>query len=609
MTGTFRFLAGYARRNLVQYVLGFAALLATNYAVVRIPALLGDALNLLEGRSALLEGRGAAVLAQARGIAVELMFLAVVVIAVRTLSRVLFFNPGREIEYRLGIDLFERLLGLQRPYFNRHKVGELISVASNDTTSVRLLVGFVGLQVINVAVAIPMHLWQMATTDVALTVWCLVPVAFGAAYMRWTVKRFFTMVRDGMQQLARLSDRVLESYSGVGTIRSHAAEAATLRRFDERNGEYLALQLRISAIRSFGMPVLGFSGLVGAGAVLWAGGNRVIAGELGVGDLATFTALLVSLVSTLTSLAWVLAAVGRGMVATSRVAELLHTPDELPPVQRPLSIDGPPRLEIRGLSFTYEGTTRPAVDGIDASVAPGKTLGIFGKTGSGKTTLVNLLTRVYTPPPGTVFVDGVDVVEASLADLRAGMAVVPQAPFLFSTRLRDNITLADANPRARGKAKPKAEREAPEPDPRLDAVLAAACLQDDIAQLPQGLDTVVGERGVMLSGGQRQRAALARALYRHRPLLVLDDVLAAVDHNTEAKLVAAIRALRSGEGGSAPTTIIVSHRTSVLEHADEILVLDHGRLVERGTHAALLRQRGLYAETHAHQEGQGMDDA
>ncbi len=596
MTGTFRFLAGYARRNLVQYALGFAALLATNYAVVRIPALLGDALNLLEGQ-------GAAVLAQARGIAVELMVLAVVVIAVRTLSRVLFFNPGREIEYRLGIDLFERLLGLQRPYFNRHKVGELISVASNDTTSVRLLVGFVGLQIINVAVAIPMHLWQMLTTDVALTLWCLVPVAFGAAYMRWTVKRFFTMVRDGMQQLARLSDRVLESYSGVGTIRSHAAEAATLRRFDERNEAYLALQLRISAIRSFGMPVLGFSGLVGAAAVLWAGGNRVIAGELGVGDLATFTALLVSLVGTLASLAWVLAAVGRGVIATSRVAELLHTPDELPPVQRSLAIEHPPRLELRGLSFTYEGTTNPAVTGIDASVAPGKTLGIFGKTGSGKTTLVNLLTRVYTPPAGTVFVDGIDVVDVSLADLRAAMAVVPQAPFLFSTRLRDNITLQDANPRARGKGKGKAEPEPP--DPRLDAVLAAACLHDDITQLPQGLDTGVGERGVMLSGGQRQRAALARALYRQRPLLVLDDVLAAVDHNTEAKLVAAIRALRSGEGGSAPTTIIVSHRTSVLEHADEILVLDHGRLVERGTHAALLRQGGLYAETHAHQEGQG----
>ncbi len=596
MIATLRFLAGYARRNLVQYLLGMAALLATNYAIVRIPALLGDALNVLE------DG-GAAELATARGIAVELMILAVVVIAVRTMSRVFFFNPGREIEYRLGVDLFERLLGLQRPYFNRHKVGELISIASNDTTSVRLLVGFAGLQVINVAVAIPMHLWQMASTDLALTAWCLVPVAVGAAYMRWTVGRFFAMVRDGMQQLARLSDRVLESYSGVGTIRSHAAEDATMRRFDERNAPYLALQLRISAIRAFGMPVLAFSGLVGAGVVLWAGGTRVILGELGIGDLATFTALLVSLVATLTSLAWVLAAVGRGMVATSRVSDLLHTPDDLPEVRRPLAVTRPPRLRIRALSFTYAGTDTPVLQDIEADVAPGKTLGIFGKTGSGKTTLVNLLSRVYTPPPGTIFVDGVDVSEAPLDALRAAMAVVPQTPFLFSTELRDNITLAEGPQRARRRDDEPVDQDAH--DPRLDAVMAAACLADDVAQLPRGMATIVGERGVMLSGGQRQRAALARALYRSRPILVLDDVLAAVDQGTEARMVAAIRSLRSAEDAStAPTTVIVSHRTSVLEHADEILVLEHGRIVERGTHAALLRRGGVYAETHAHQEGE-----
>lgn len=582
MNATLRFLAGYAKRNLAQYVLGFAALLATNWAVVRIPALLGEALNVLEGS-------GAVVLAEARGIAIELMLLAVLVIGVRTLSRVLFFNPGREIEFRLGVDLFERLLGLQRPYFNRHKVGELVSIASNDTTSVRLLVGFAGLQVINVAVAIPMHLWQMARTDLALTAWCLAPVVFGAAYMRWTVKRFFAMVRDGMQQLAKLSDRVLESYAGIGTIRSHAAEEAAMRRFDERNGSYLALQLRVSAIRAFGMPVLAFSGLVGAGIVLWAGGNRVLAGELGIGDLATFTALLVSLVGTLTALAWVLAAVGRGMIATDRVAELLHTPDELPPVEHTLSVTAPPKLEIRGLSFTYEGTDTAALQGVDAEVRPGGTLGIFGKTGSGKTTLVNLLTRVYTPPKGTVFVDGVDVVGAPLSGLRDAMAVVPQTPFLFSTKLRENITL----------------RAGDEPDPRLDAVLATASLVDDVAQLSAGLDTIVGERGVMLSGGQRQRAALARAIYRNRPMLVLDDVLAAVDQATEARLVASIRALRSSsEIDSAPTTVIVSHRTSVLEHADEILVLDGGRVVERGTHDELVAKGGLYAETHAHQEGE-----
>ncbi len=599
MNATLRFLAGYARRNLGQYMLGLAALLATNYAVVRIPALLGEALNILEGS-------GAAVLAESRGIAIELMVLAVVVIAVRTLSRVFFFNPGREIEYRLGVDLFERLLGLQRPYFNRHKVGELISIASNDTTSVRLLVGFAGLQVINVAVAIPMHLWQMASTDLALTAWCLGPVVIGAAYMRWTVKRFFAMIRDGMQQLARLSDRVLESYAGVGTIRSHAAEVATIRRFDERNESYLALQLRVSAIRAFGMPVLAFSGLIGAGVVLWAGGNRVIAKELGIGDLAAFTALLVSLVGILTSLAWVLAAVGRGMIATDRVAELMHTPDDLPPVKSALAVVQAPRIEIRGLSFTYEGTDTPAIEGIHAEIAPGKTLGIFGKTGSGKTTLVNLLTRVYTPPVGTVFIDGVDIVEAGLAEVREAMAVVPQAPFLFSSRLRDNITLQEANPRARSKVAATAgvEPVRDEPDPRLDAVLASACLNDDIAQLAQGLDTIVGERGVMLSGGQRQRAALARAIYRNRPILVLDDVLAAVDQGTEARLVEAIRGLRSdGAATSAPTTIIVSHRTSVLEHVDEIIVLDHGKMVERGTHAQLLRAGGVYAETHRHQEG------
>ncbi|MBC8073436.1 MAG: ABC transporter ATP-binding protein [Deltaproteobacteria bacterium] len=598
MNAPLRFLAGYARRSLGQYVLGIGALLVTNYAVVRIPVLMGEALNVLQEA-------GTQALSQSHALAIELMVMAVAVIVVRTLSRVLFFNPGREIEFRLGLDLFERLLGLQRPYFDRRKVGELVSIASNDTTAVRLLVGFVGLQVCNVLVAIPMHLWQMARTDLELTLWCLAPVTIGAAYMRWTVKRFFVMVRDGMQLLAKLSERVLESYAGIGTIRAHAAEDATLRRFEERNAAYLELQLRVSAIRAFGMPVLAFSGLVGAAVVLWAGGNRAVAGELGVGDLAAFMALLISLVGTLTSLAWVLAAVGRGMIATDRVAEVLNTSDELPPVTRTLALVQSPRIELRKLGFTHAGADEPALADIDAVIEPGHTLGIFGKTGSGKTTLVNLLTRVYTPPPGTVLVDGVDLTGLSLPALREAMAVVPQTPFLFSMRLRDNITLREANPRARGRKDDEHAREDDAPDPRLDEVLAAACLVDDIRNLPQGLDTVVGERGVMLSGGQRQRAALARALYRHRPLLVLDDVLSAVDQGTEARMVAAIRGLRSGEGGAqAPTTVIVSHRTSVLEHADEILVLDGGRVVERGTHEQLIAHGGLYAETHAHQEGE-----
>ena len=593
-----KFLGRYARRNVPQYLLGALMLVATNWVVVRIPKIIGESLNRLE------DG-GAAALSDARDLAVELIALGALVIVVRTLSRVLFFNPGRDIEYRVGVDLLGHLMTLQRPYFMRHKVGELVSVASNDTTSVRLLVGFAGLQICNVAVAIPMHIGQMWATDPVLTLWCMGPVAIGAAYMRYTVRRFFAMIREGMQMLARLSDRVLEAYSGVGTIRSHAAERAALERFEERNQSYLNLQLRVAAVRAFGMPVLGFSGLVAAGVVLWVGGTRVLDDQMQVGDMATFTALLISLVSILTSLAWVLAAISRGLVSLGRVESVLGTPDDLPPVRAELELASAPRIELRDLSFVYPDGDEPALEGIDAVIEPGKTLGIFGRTGSGKTTLINLLARVHTPPEGTVFVDSTDLTHVDLQHLREAMAVVPQSPFLFSTTLGENIALSGANPRSAAKAATRAQTP-PEADPRLDQVLSEACLHDDLGQLPEGLDTVVGERGVMLSGGQRQRVALARALYRARPVLLLDDVLSAVDQGTETRMVQAIRNLRSDtHQGATPTTVIVSHRTSVLEHADEILVLDHGKVVDRGTHEELLSRDGEYARTHQHQGADG----
>ncbi|MEM6293656.1 MAG: ABC transporter transmembrane domain-containing protein, partial [Myxococcota bacterium] len=210
-----RFVSRYVARNVPQYALGAVMLFATNWVVVRIPAIVGESLTVLEEH-------GPQALGQTRGLALELLGLGALVVFVRSLSRILFFNPGRDVEYRVGVDVFGHLLALQRPFYMQRKVGELVSIATNDTMAVRLLVGFAGLQVCNVAVAIPLHLIQMFRTDWVLTLWCLVPVLVGAIYMRFTVKQFFTMVREGMAMLAKLSDRILEIYSGIGTVRAHA---------------------------------------------------------------------------------------------------------------------------------------------------------------------------------------------------------------------------------------------------------------------------------------------------------------------------------------------------------------------------------------------------
>ena len=609
MNQIFQFFLRYARPYVGHYAFGFLFLFATNYVVVRIPVLIGQALNELQIG-------GAIQLQNSQSLALEIVVLGGILIGVRTLSRILFFNPGREIEYQLSLDLFGHLLTLQRPFYMRRRVGELVSLATSDTQSVRLLVGFAGLQICNVAVALPMHLYQMWNTDVLLTIACLVPVGLGATYLRWSVSRFYGLIKTIQTQIARLTERVLESYSGIATIRSHVADEAAIARFEVRNREYLNLQLRVSTIRSFSLPALGYSGFLATGVVLLIGGRRVVDGSLQVGHLATFTALLLSLIGILTSLVWVLVAISRGGVSLGRINELFDQKADLPQNPIVLRLDHSPKIEFRNLNYTYPGSDQPVLKNIDVNIEPGHTLGIFGKTGAGKTTLLDLLSRIIAPPPDSIFINGIDLRQASLTSLRKAMAVVPQDPFLFSTTLRDNIVMSTekgpeisashfsiSNVATLETSSNKLQDEGETMAPWLDEIIEMAALKPDLALLPKNLDTVVGERGVMLSGGQRQRTALARAL-AHRPhLLLLDDILSAVDQGTESKLVQTISQLHQVSGErKKPTTIIVSHRTSVLEHANEIIVLDEGKICERGTHRQLVQQGGRYATAYLHQQ-------
>ena len=332
-------------------------------------------------------------------------------------------------------------------------------------------------------------------------------------------------------------------------------------------------------IRSLVLPFLTLTGALALAVVLWAGGHAVVRGGLTVGGLTAFVALLAAVLPPLRSLGWLMAVLQRGRAALERVFEVLDAPAEdrgrvvvLEPAP-----PGPPPIEVRGLTFTYPGAGRPALEDVCVTVAPGSVVGLFGRSGAGKTTLLRVLALLERPPAGSVRVDGVDLAEVAPESWRRRVVLVEQRPFLFSDTVAANIALEDP------------------PDPaRLRRAVRLAALGPDLAALPRGLETVVGERGVMLSGGQRQRVALARALYRGAEVVLLDDIVSAVDHATEERLVEAVAGLSAG--GARPTVVVASHRLSVLKRADLILVLDGGRLVDRGAHGELVGRPGPYRE-------------
>jgi ATP-binding cassette subfamily B multidrug efflux pump len=456
--------------------------------------------------------------------------------------------------------------------FARYGTGELMARATSDVAAVRSLVGFGAISAVSTVLAFVGALSAMAAVDPWLTLWAMAP----APVLVLLVRRFNAAVNrrtHAMQdRLGELSTLVQERLAGMAVVRAYTLEARTTAEFAAANAALRDASAELARTQARFTPLMGLVAGVGTLVVLWVGGSAVAAGRLSLGALVAFTGYLGYLAWPTIALGLTLSLGRRGLTSMERIQQVLD--EARPPTDHdggPAPDPATPAIRFAGLTFAYEGRP-PVLRDVSFEVRPGEVVAVVGPTGSGKTTLGLLLARLWEPPPGTVFVGGSDATTLSLAQLRGRLAWVPQDAFLFSRSIADNVRLGRDAVGAL-----EAERAA-----------VTAGIGAEIAALPRGWDTVVGERGLTLSGGQRQRVALARAIAGGPPILVLDDVFANVDAATESEILAGLRE-------AAPTILMATHRLRAAREADRIVVLDGGRIVDSGTHAALLERGGLYA--------------
>jgi len=483
---------------------------------------------------------------------------------------------SRRLEFDLRSDLFAHLQRQPLEWFQRRRTGELMSIATNDMAAVRMMLGPGIMYAVNTLSVGVLSIAFMLRISPHLTLFSLLPLPLVSLSVWWFGDRIHHRFEQVQARLGQLSAHVQENLAGLRVVRAFGAEGRESERFDALSEDYRRGHLDLIRLSGVLQPSLAFWIGVGALLAIWLGGREVMRGHITLGQFVAFTVYLAMLNWPMIALGWVINIFQRGSASFRRITDLLDEPPAIASTPDAVRPEGPARgaLEVRDLTFTYPGATTPALRGLSFAVPAGGTVALVGRTGSGKSTLLALLPRVFDPPPGTVFLDGRDVRTLDLPWLRAQVAGVPQEPFLFSETLAANIAYGV----------PTEDRDA------VARAAGVAHLATDVSGFPDGFDTRVGERGITLSGGQKQRTAIARAILRDAPVLLLDDCLSNVDTQTEEAILAELR----GEMRRR-TTLIVSHRVSTVREADLILVLEHGEVVERGRHDELIALGGHYA--------------
>jgi ATP-binding cassette, subfamily B, multidrug efflux pump len=560
-------LGAYLRPHWRQATLGVLALLVVNAIGVYIPLLIRNGIDQLQVSFSL---------QQVMFYVVLTLILASGMWVVRMVSRTLLFGIGRQVEFDLKQKIFNHLLTLEPAYFARNTVGDLISRATSDVDNIRRLLGFAVLSLANTMFAYALTLPVMLLINVRLT---LIAIAVYPA-MLFLVQSFSSRLRDEQlavqEETSHLSELIQEDMSGIALIKIYAQEENERRAFGLLNQQLLTANLKLVKTRTTLFPLLGGLASISLLVLLWQGSGAIADGAISIGDFIAMLLYVERLVFPTALLGFTITAYQRGEVSIDRVEFILTSQPKVNDHADSISL---PRTEVQGwlraqdLTFTYPGATQPALDRVSFKIQPGETVAIVGPIGSGKSTLANALPRLLDIAPNQLFLDGYDITQIQLKDLRAAIAYVPQDSFLFSTTIKNNIRYGD----------PLSEQ------PAVEDAAKEAQIHEEILNFPQQYKTIVGERGITLSGGQRQRTALARALLIDAPILILDDSLSSVDNQTATEILKNL-----STGTQRKTVIFISHQLSAAASADRILVMDRQQIVQSGTHTELLQQPGLY---------------
>jgi ABC-type multidrug transport system fused ATPase/permease subunit len=543
-----------------------------SFALAAVAMVMGVLIPFLVGRTVDAAGGGDAPLWP---LALAIVCAGVLRLAFSAARRLVAGRVSLGVEYDLRNRMYAHLQSLELAFFDDQQTGQLISRSTVDLQSVRFFLGyglvFIGQSLVTIVVAAAVMLW----VNPGLALVALAPTPF----VVWAAARYGRLNRPASQEvqqrIAELTAEADENVSGVRVVKAFAREERQLERFSAVVDRVFDQSMVSTRLRAFYNPLIGFLPGLGLAGILLVGGRQVTQGTITLGEFVAFFGYVTMLAAPVRMLGIALGMAQRAVASGARVFEVLDREPRLTaPAGAPPLPPGGGHVELRGVSFAYPGGD-PLLTGIDLEVQPGRTVALVGATGSGKTTLVSLLPRLYDPVKGTVRIDGVDVRKVDLRALREEIALVSDDPFLFSASVRDNIAYA----------RPDA------PDGEVRAAAAQAGIADFVEGLPEGYDTLVGERGLTLSGGQRQRMAIARALLKNPRILILDDATSSVDATTEAQIKSALREVMRGR-----TTFVIAHRLSTIALADEVVVLERGRLVARGTHDELLDASPLYRE-------------